>query len=848
MAESFGGRLRSVLITLIFLVSPCCALPNNPIIFVAQVPLPNDFATVNSTFGNQSGSIDQRSFGDLYIRYPDGTLKNLTAAAGMGNSGMQGANSIAVRDPAVHWSGTKVIFSMVVGAATQRYQINTYRWQLYEITNLGLNQTPQVTKVANQPAGFNNIMPTYASDGETIIFVSDRPRNGAAHLFPQRDEYESVPTNTGIWSLKPTSGELALLDHAPSGDFNPIIDSFGRVIFTRWDHLQRDQQADNESGVTKEYQAFNFSDESESAQRLNSIEEYFPEHEDTEAQAEADPSTNEHRFNQFFPWAMNQDGTNLETVNHIGRHELSGYIPRSFKNDPSLDDYYGQYSRTNTNRIDNFHFIKEDPTHPGRYFGIDCPEFGTHASGQIVSFDAAPNIHPSDIVVQYITARVTSSTSDNPPAQHSGLYRNPLPLSDGSLIAAHTSATQADSNIGTTNSPQSRYSYRLKSITDGPNGSRIAGSTLTSGISKNIQYWSPDELISYSGELWELQPVELVAKSAPAASQNSLESPELSILQSSGTSEAALKAYLSANDLALIISRNVTTRDSMDIQQPFNLKIENGVQTVGNNGQLYTVKFLQLFQGDQIRGYGSSSSNGRRVLAVPMHDGLSFNPTDPTGPTANVKLAADGSFSALVPARRALSWQLTDAQGKPVVRERYWVTFQPGEIRVCSSCHGLSSHDQAGHETPTNPPQALADIIRYIGNLPNPPPVASPTPGGGDSGLTIKISKAKRQRGSAVFRVSLRATTGGSGQSVSLRTSLDSLECRTLKRRVKLDRKGSKVLNMSIPINGAAVSGLITASRSSTSGTTSQTFSVPKGPGRANGNVSRMRCRNSSLR
>lgn len=848
MAEGMVARSRAILFLLFFLASSCFALPNNPIIFVAQVPLPNDFATVNSTFGNQVGSVDQRSFGDLYIRYPDGTLKNLTAAAGLGNSGLQGANSIAVRDPAVHWSGTKVIFSMVIGAPTQRYQINTYRWQLYEITNFGPSQTPQVTKVANQPSGFNNIMPTYASDGETILFVSDRPRNGADHLYPQRDEYESVPTNTGIWSLKPSSGDLKLLDHAPSGDFNPIVDSFGRVVFTRWDHLQRDQQADNESGVLKEYDAFNFSDETAAAQKLNSIEEYFPEHEDTLAQAEEDPNTNEHRFNQFFPWAMNQDGTNLETVNHVGRHELGGYIPRSFKNDPALDDYYGQYSRTNKNKIDNFHFIKEDPTHAGRYFGIDCPEFGTHASGQIVSFDAAPSVHPSDIVVQYVTHRTTSSTSDNPPAEHTGLYRNPLPLSDGSMIAAHTAATQSDSNIGTSNAPQSRYSYRLKSVVDAGNGYRTAGAALTSGINNNVQYWSPDELISYNGELWELQPVELVARTAPTPSQNSLESPELTILKNSGTNEAALKAFLTANDLALIVSRNVTSRDSMDIQQPFNLKVENGVQTVGNKGLLYTVKFLQLFQGDQIRGYGKNSSNGRRVLAVPMHDGLNFNPTDLTGPLGNVKIASDGSFSALVPARRALSWQLTDAQGKPVVRERYWVTFQPGEIRVCSSCHGLSSHDQAGREAPTNPPQALADIISYIGNLPNVPPVATPTPGGGDSGLTIKISKPKKVRGKAIYKISLRAIDGNAAQSVSLNTTLDTLECRNLKKRIKLDRKGTKTLSMSIPIKGAAVNGSVSAIRSSSSAATSKAFVVPKGPGRVKGDVARVRCRGSNLR
>ncbi|HBL32043.1 MAG TPA: hypothetical protein DD490_34910, partial [Acidobacteria bacterium] len=79
----------------------------------------------------------------------------------------------------------------------------------------------------------------------------------------------------------------------------------------------------------------------------------------------------------------------------------------------------------------------------------------------------------------------------------------------------------------------------------------------------------------------------------------------------------------------------------------------------------------------------------------------------------SVRIAADGSVAAFVPAGRALTWQLTGTQGQAVVRERYWLTFQPGEIRTCSSCHGPSSRDQANHTAPTNPPAALASLLRY---------------------------------------------------------------------------------------------------------------------------------------
>jgi hypothetical protein len=47
------------------------------------------------------------------------------------------------------------------------------------------------------------------------------------------------------------------------------------------------------------------------------------------------------------------------------------------------------------------------------------------------------------------------------------------------------------------------------------------------------------------------------------------------------------------------------------------------------------------------------------------------------------------------------------------VRERYWLTFQPGEVRVCTSCHGLSDKDQAGHGAPANPPQALQALLEH---------------------------------------------------------------------------------------------------------------------------------------
>jgi hypothetical protein len=59
---------------------------------------------------------------------------------------------------------------------------------------------------------------------------------------------------TGIWSMNPDGSDLRLLEHAVSGDFPPVIAADGRVVFTRLDHLRRDQQ--NKEG-TLSYGAFN---------------------------------------------------------------------------------------------------------------------------------------------------------------------------------------------------------------------------------------------------------------------------------------------------------------------------------------------------------------------------------------------------------------------------------------------------------------------------------------------------------------------------------------------------------------------------------------------------------------
>ena len=690
-------------------VQPAVVTPN-PILFVTQIPIRQDFTTITAVFGNQKAGLqDVGRGGDLWIRYGDGTLKNLTQAAGYGSTGANGFqdhNAIAVRDPSVYWDGTKALFSMVIGAPEQQYTVENYYWQIYEIAGLGKNQTPVITKVPNQPENYNNITPIYGTD-DRIIFTTDRPRDGSAHLYPQLDEYEEAPVVSGLWSLDPATGDLFMMNHAPSGDFTPILDSYGRVIFTQWDHLQRDQQADADKYDGGTYGTFNWSDETASSTPLSVRTEIYPE---PRAQEEAaGTNLSPHTFNMFMPWQINEDGTMPETINHIGRHELAHYIQNSFTDDPNVV-YNTPGPIFNPNKADLFMQIKESPTKPGTYFGSNMPEFGTHGSGQIISMTAPPGLDADHISVTYITHPDTSSTT--PTANHSGHYRDPLPLSDGTLIAAHTSQMGQDSNSG-----PSIYDFRLKTLSLSGNGYYVAGQVLTSGISKTISYWDPDTKVTYSGFLWELQPVEVRARTRPTPLVSTLGQPEQQVFSQAGVDVAAFQAYMKANNLALIVSHNVTTRDHSDVQQPLNLHIPNGVQTIYQSGKIYDIQYLQLFQADQLRGIGGTQSPrpGRRVIAQTLHDPAVavVQPPNSGGPVGSVVLGLDGSMAAFVPARRAMTWQLTDPSGVGVVRERVWVTFQPGEIRVCTSCHGVNSKDQAGNPPPTNEPQALLSLLEY---------------------------------------------------------------------------------------------------------------------------------------
>ncbi|MDB6112910.1 MAG: hypothetical protein JWR69_4660, partial [Pedosphaera sp.] len=472
--------------------------------------------------------------------------------------------------------------------------------------------------------------------------------------------------------------------------------------------------------------SFNFSTEAPNALIQTNFVESFPEPRNFDTNALNALGVNGNTFNQFFPWMLSQDGGNEELLNHVGRQELMKAIPTSFRTNSDLVALTNSTAAAraaagivsaNTNYLDNFLQITEDPVHAGTYFGVDAPDFspigGTHSAGQIITLTGGLSQNPTGMVVSYITPKISSL------AVALGVYRNPLPMSDGALVAAYTPATTYDTNVGTASLISPLYHFRLMSLTN--NGTTwTTNKFLTGGIAGSAIYWDGTTLVTNNSPLWELQPVEVRSNTVPQPWNPGVASIEAQVFTEENVDLPTFQSDLKARGLALLVSRNVTARDAGDKQQPFNLQVPGGTNTiVAGSHANYDITHLQYLQADYLRGYTFGTTNvqpGRRVLATPMHDTASFNPPSsrPSAPVGGAELMSDGSQATIVPAGRSVTWQLTGTNNNlSIVKERYWLTFRPGEIRTCANCHGINDKDQVGRPAPTNAPFALRQLLRY---------------------------------------------------------------------------------------------------------------------------------------
>lgn len=296
-------------------------------------------------------------------------------------------------------------------------------------------------------------------------------------------------------------------------------------------------------------------------------------------------------------------------------------------------------------------------------------------------------------------------------------------MSDGLLIASFTPTKTSfnfgwDTNTGTASLPVSQYQFRLMTL-QRSGALWTTNQNLTGGLTNLAIYWDGATLVTNAGQLWELQPVEVRSRPVPAPVHTPVSAIEQQVFNSEGVELTTFQADLAARGMALVVSRNLTARDSADKQQPFNLAVPGGVSSIANSGSAYAITHLQFLQADYLRGYNPGTTNilpGRRVLATPMHDTTGFNYASARAnpPIGGTQIMPDGSQATIVPANRALTWQLTGTNSNDsIVKERYWITFRPGEVRTCANCHGINQQDQLGRPAPANPPQALQELLRF---------------------------------------------------------------------------------------------------------------------------------------
>ncbi len=224
-------------------------------------------------------------------------------------------------------------------------------------------------------------------------------------------------------------------------------------------------------------------------------------------------------------------------------------------------------------------------------------------------FDAPPGLDADRIVMTEVTAGVDRGFTEDgslPDPLASGHYRSPLPLADGTLIAAHTGETRLSQNDGTTEAPRYRYAYRLVKM-KAAGDLWVAGEPLTPGITASISYWSPDLRVTFERRaLGARSGGGRGAHERPARRVAVVQAPEGAILDATGVELSALRAWLAKNELALIVSRDVTLRDRGDVQQPYNLRVPGGVQTVGTPGKVYDVSCSSSSRPITVRGYEST--------------------------------------------------------------------------------------------------------------------------------------------------------------------------------------------------------------------------------------------------
>ena len=373
--------------------------------------------------------------GDLWIRYPDGTLQEPDRSRRLRGRerlpGRERASRCASRR--VHWSGTKALFSMVDRRAAAAVPVQSpTTGRSTRSAGSAPARRRSSPRSPNQPADVQqrqprSTAPTTASSSPPTGRAT-APRTSIRSSTSTRRRRPSPASGASI----PATGDLRLLDHAPSRrlhahrrqlrprDLHALGPPAARPAGRRGRDRAAARTAPSTAPTSGRLRRRSRPAPRSSPSRAPSAPTCWP--------ARTWRAT---RFNQFFPWQMNQDGTELETLNHIGRHELHRYFNRSINDDPNLREFIDDDRRAASTRTRSRQPAPDQarPDHPGRYYGIDAPEFYTHAAGQVMSLPGAARASPATRSPSPTsrTASTVGYTGDGQPRRPTtrGHYREP---------------------------------------------------------------------------------------------------------------------------------------------------------------------------------------------------------------------------------------------------------------------------------------------------------------------------------------------------------------------------------------------------------------------------------------
>ena len=248
-------------------------------------------------------------------------------------------------------------------------------WQIYEVSGLAAGRA-----AADRPPAAAGGQPTTSRRSTGRTTASCSPPTGrataTAALPTARRVRIDADRHRHLVDGAPTAPTCGCSTTPPSGDFTPLVASDGRVIFTRWDHLQRDQQ--NNEG-TLDAMAPSTTPPERAPQQL------------TDATPRSSPSCAASRraaTSTGTRSTSSSPGRSTRTVPGSRRSTTSAATSCAGYFDSAHDGLPEFIAPEDRRTADLFLQLEEDPLRPGYFYGTNAPEFATHAAGQIIGLDA----------------------------------------------------------------------------------------------------------------------------------------------------------------------------------------------------------------------------------------------------------------------------------------------------------------------------------------------------------------------------------------------------------------------------------------------------------------------------